>query len=69
MIKVKRLVEILQTLPEDALLYPYEGEIIGIVVLSGDKRKELGYIPATEKDQDAVSFMVARDLTVKHLKG
>jgi len=69
MIKVKRLIEILQTLPKDALVYPYEGEIIGIIVLSADKQKELGYIPATEKDQEVVSFVVAKDLRIKHSKG
>jgi hypothetical protein len=40
-----------------------------MVVFSSDKQKELGYIPVTEKDQDVVRFVVARDLRVKHSKG
>jgi hypothetical protein len=33
MIPVKRLIEILQELPEDALAYGYEGEVVGIIIV------------------------------------
>ena len=38
MIKVKRLKELLNEIPEDALLYGYEGEDTGIVFYSRKKK-------------------------------
>lgn len=59
MIPVKRLVQELEKLPEDALAYAYEGEIIGIVIATPDG-KELGYIPTSESEQKDFSFVDSR---------
>jgi hypothetical protein len=49
MITVAKLIEELQKYPRDALVYAYEGEFIGIVIVSDDEqRKQLGEIPASE---------------------
>ncbi len=57
MITVKKLIEILQSLPEDALAYAYEGEVVAIVIRTSDNKNELGYIPATSNEQEDVSFV------------
>jgi hypothetical protein len=46
-VPIKRLLEIIQELPEDALAYAYEREVVGIIFVSADG-KELGYIPTKE---------------------
>jgi hypothetical protein len=56
MIPVKRLMEILKELPEDALAYAYEGEVVGIIFVSAD-HKELGYIPTKETGPDDLAFV------------
>ena len=56
MIPIKRLMEILQDLPEDALAYAYEGEVVGIIFVSADD-KELGYIPTKETGSDDLEFV------------
>jgi len=56
MIPVKRLIEIIQELPEDALAYAYEGEVVGIIFVSTDD-KELGYIPTKERGSDDLEFV------------
>lgn len=56
MIPVKRLIEILQELPEDALAYGYEGEVVGIIIVSADD-KELGYIPTKGTGSDDLEFV------------
>ncbi|MCI0552912.1 MAG: hypothetical protein L0287_18325 [Anaerolineae bacterium] len=56
MIAVKRLKEILQELPEDALAYAYEGEVVGIIFVSSN-HKELGYIPTKETGSDDFEFI------------
>jgi len=56
MIQVKKLIEILNQLPADAMAYAYEGEVIGIVIQSSEG-KELGYIPTTESEQDEAAFV------------
>lgn len=61
MIKVKELIEILQSLPEDALVYAYEGEAVAIVIRSSDNKTELGYIPAREFKEDKASFIRSGD--------
>ncbi len=61
MIKVKELIEILQSLPEDALVYAYEGEVVAIVIRSSDNKTELGYIPARGSKEDKASFIRSGD--------
>jgi hypothetical protein len=56
MILVKRLIEIIRELPEDALAYAYEGEVVGIIFVSADD-KELGYIPTKETGSDDLEFI------------
>ncbi|MEW5941374.1 MAG: hypothetical protein AB1750_17045 [Chloroflexota bacterium] len=56
MIPIKRLMEILQELPEDALAYAYEGEVVGIILVSADD-KELGYIPTKETGANDLEFV------------
>ena len=56
MIPVKRLMEIIQELPEGALAYAYEGEVVGIIFVSADD-KELGYIPTKERGADDLEFI------------
>lgn len=52
MITIAKLIEELQKYPQDALAYAYEGEFVGIVIVSGDRlRKRLGEIPASESDE------------------
>ncbi len=55
MITVKKLIEELKKYPPDALAYAYEGEFVGIVIVSLDKDgkrlKQLGEIPASERDE------------------
>lgn len=41
---IKELKAFLEHFPDDAICYGYEGEISGIVVMSLDFAKELGYI-------------------------
>jgi len=43
-ITVKELIEELKKFPEDALVYAYEGEIVGVVITSADDDKEIGHI-------------------------
>ncbi|HKY53413.1 MAG TPA: hypothetical protein VJM08_03865 [Anaerolineales bacterium] len=59
MIPIKRLKEILQELPEDALAYAYEGEVIGIIFQSADGR-ELGYIPTKDTGSDDFEFISSK---------
>jgi len=56
MIPIKRLLETIQELPEDALAYAYEGEIVGIVFVSADD-KELGYVPTKGTGSDDLEFV------------
>ena len=56
MIPVKRLMEIIKELPEDALAYAYEGEVVGTIFVSADD-KELGYIPTKETGADDLEFV------------
>jgi hypothetical protein len=56
MIPVKRLIEILQEVPEDALAYGYEGEVVGIIIVSADD-KEIGYIPTKGTGSDDLGFV------------
>ena len=56
MIPIKRLKEILEELPEDALAYAYEGEVVGIIFVSADD-KELGYIPTKERGSNDLEFV------------
>jgi hypothetical protein len=56
MISVKRLKEILEELPNDALAYAYEGEVVGIVFVSAED-KELGYIPTKDRGSDDSEFI------------
>lgn len=56
MIPIKRLMEILRELPEDALAYSYEGEVIGIIIVSADD-KEIGYIPTKGTGADDLEFV------------
>ena len=56
MIPVKRLKEILQELPEDALAYAYEGEVVGIIFRSANG-KELGYIPTDDSGSNDFEFI------------
>lgn len=56
MIPIKRLMEIIQELPEDALAYAYEGEVVGIIFVSAEG-KELGYIPTKETGSDDLEFV------------
>jgi hypothetical protein len=58
MITVKRLIEELSKLPEDALAYAYEGEIDGVVIRRNGK--ELGWIPASEYDEVEDNAFVPR---------
>lgn len=56
MITVARLIEELQKYPPDALAYAYEGEFVGIVIVSHKEgsnglRKHLGEIAASESDE------------------
>jgi hypothetical protein len=46
MLTVAELIKELQEFPADAKVYAYEGEIIGVVVVSGEGgcRQQLGYI-------------------------
>jgi len=59
--RVADLITELQKFPPDALAYAYEGEVRGIIVVAKDieiskgggrGRRELGYVPADEGDQD-----------------
>lgn len=52
MITVRRLIEELQKFPMDAKAYAYEGEGDCIVIVSADRKQQLGYIPATEMGGD-----------------
>ena len=49
------MIEELKKYPPDALAYAYEGEFVGIVIVSLDKDgkrlKQLGEIPASERDE------------------
>lgn len=56
MIPIKRLKEIVQELPEDALAYAYEGEVVGIIFVSADD-KELGYIPTKGTGSSDLEFV------------
>ena len=56
MIPIKRLIEILRELPEDSLAYGYEGEVVGIIVVTADD-KEIGYIPTKETGADDLEFV------------
>lgn len=56
MVSVKRLKEILRELPEDALAYAYEGEVIGIIFQPTDGQ-ELGYIPTKYTGSDEFEFI------------
>lgn len=56
MIPVKGLIEVIKSLPEDAWVYGYEGEIVGIVFVTPDG-KELGYIPTTDSGFDDIQFV------------
>ena len=56
MIPVKKVKEILEELPEDALAYAYEGEVVGIIFVSADD-KELGYIPTKETGSNDLEFV------------
>jgi len=55
MIPVAKLIEELKKYPSDALAYAYDGEFIGIVIVSrGTDSKggdQLGEIPASEWDE------------------
>lgn len=56
MISVKNLIEHLKTYPKDAMVYGYEGEDVGIGILSGSKgpngfREYLGFITASEQEK------------------
>jgi hypothetical protein len=54
MITAAKLINELKKYPPDALAYAYEGEFIGIVIVSSDKDgrgKQLGEIPASEWDE------------------
>ena len=53
MIKTSKLIEELQKFPPNSYAYAYEGEIVGIVVVSSQdntspNNKELGYICCSE---------------------
>jgi len=54
MIPVEKLIEELKKYPPDALAYAYDGEFIGIVIVSpetdGKGGDQLGAIPASEWD-------------------
>ena len=41
MISVKYLKNMLENLPDNAKLYAYEGEIIGLIVVDGDTHKTI----------------------------
>ena len=58
MIPIKRLLEIIEELPEDALAYAHEGEVVGMIFVSADG-KELGYIPTKETGSSDIDFMRA----------
>jgi hypothetical protein len=60
-ISVKQLKEILEELPDDALAYAYEGEVVGIIFVSADK-KELGYIPTEARGSEDHEFI--RTITI-----
>lgn len=58
---VAALIEELRKFPPDALTYAYEGEVRGVIVVEptittyshgGRARRQLGYVPATEGDDD-----------------
>jgi len=50
MITVAELLKELEEYPADALVYAYEGERTGIVIVSADRGlKQLGFIPAKEE--------------------
>ncbi len=56
MIKVSKLIEELKKYPPDALAYAYEGEFVGIVIVSEPKEgknwgEQLGEIPASERKE------------------
>ncbi len=51
MIRIDKLIEELKKFPQDALVYGYEGEIIGIVV-TDRADKQLGYILAGEGETE-----------------
>ena len=56
MITVAKLIKELQKYPSKALAYAYEGEFVGIVIVSREKdadgwRKFLGQIRASERDE------------------
>jgi len=55
MVKVSTVIEELKKYPPDARVYAYEGEVIGIVIVSGEREgrpmRELGFIPASERDE------------------
>lgn len=50
MLSVKKLKELLASMPDEARCYAYEGEIIGIVFRH--EGKELGYVAADEDDEE-----------------
>lgn len=53
MIQVKKLIEELQKFPPDAMAHAYEGSVIGLIISVRDPRyRELGYIPASDSDDD-----------------
>ena len=54
MITVQKLMQKLKQYPPNALVYAYEGESIGIVIVSaakGGKGEEIDFIPASESDE------------------
>ena len=50
MITIKELRERLSRYPDDAMVYPYEGEATGIVIVERDGN-ELGFIRVDELDE------------------
>ena len=50
MITIKELRERLSGYPDDAMVYPYEGEVTGIVIVEHDGN-ELGFIRVDERDE------------------
>src|SRR5437660_1148673 len=55
MIKIKDLIPILGSLPDDCICYAYDGEVTGIVIWNKEG-KELGYIPCNEFKEAGITF-------------
>jgi hypothetical protein len=53
MITVTNLIKVLKQYPPNALVYAYEGEFIGIVIVDAKDMKQLGEIPASSEDDEA----------------